>query len=1155
MALTCPTNLWCRVTAIGRPLAAALCCAVALWGGTPVVAQPADPQSPADAAPALTEAEVQQRLDRLLANPQLADDTRDQAQAFYQTALERLDVQAGSVESEQRYRQSAAESEQVLARLGRELWESAGTPLASLLPASDAGVPELEQALAAAQGRASSLRTTLSDLEAQLQSMAGRAAPLREELAAEHQKLADLAREREQVPEGEEPAALRQARETALEARRLARVARIASLEQELASLPARQEIAQARRKIVQVRLTRIDEVVRRVTERVASLELAEAAQDLARSEEQARAMAGELPLLSSYARETAELNRAHSDTLALVGQSSRQQLRAEERWETFVETRESLEQVLEIGAAGEDFAELLRELQERLPGTAPIRQQLVEREEAIINARLQRLRMQERRRRLQDPAEGLAYVIDQARQVDIDLRLTEREQAELTTLIARRVEVLGRLEAAYTTYIDRLTELNRLDAELVLEADELSDLLDEKLLWLPSAAPLGRPWLGRVGMGVGWLFTPAYWADAGQQVRSRALAKPLATPGVFLAVLVLLAGKRRMGRRLARIAEAAGSASTDSFLLTLRATGLCFLLALPISLLLFWVGWLLYTASGGLFVYGLGGGLMNAGIVLYILRVFQVMSRKHSLFQAHFRWSDRSRRVLATNLGWLIPVILPIAVVVPMTELSGDIVYRNGLGRLSFLIASGALSWFMYRLLHPRRGAVAGHLPERGLVWRTRLVWFPVFAAAPALLGLLAAAGYYVTALKIQGQLFTTAWVSLVGLIVYALALRWVMVAHRRLAIKRARQQREKLLAEQAAKAEHVEAGEAVPQSTENQPMDLSAVSSQTRALIRAVVGSAYLFLLYLIWRDLVPALGALDNVALWSSTESTPEGDVVSSITLWGLILTSVILALTFVAARNLPGLLEIVALQRLSVDTGTRYAAVAIARYIIIAVGLVVAFDKVGVGWGQMQFVVAALGVGLGFGLQEIVANFVSGIIILFERPIRVGDAVTVNELSGTVARIQIRATTIVDWDNREILVPNKSFITDRVINWTLTDPITRMVFTVGVAYGTDTDKAYNILNDLVKQNPMVLDQPAPTVFFVGLGESSLDFDVRVFVKDHGHRMPVRHDLLMAIEKAFADAGIEIPFPQRDLHLRSSDIPGLGGKAAGPDVPSSD
>ncbi len=194
---------------------------------------------------------------------------------------------------------------------------------------------------------------------------------------------------------------------------------------------------------------------------------------------------------------------------------------------------------------------------------------------------------------------------------------------------------------------------------------------------------------------------------------------------------------------------------------------------------------------------------------------------------------------------------------------------------------------------------------------------------------------------------------------------------------------------------------------------------------------------------------------------------------------------------------------------------------SRYLIAIVGIIFAFRSIGFDWSQVQWIVAALGVGVGFGLQEIVANFISGLIILFERPVRVGDTVTIGNLTGTVSRIHIRATSMTDGENREIIIPNKSLITEKVINWTLTDSITRVTLKISIAYGTDTLRAQTLILEAVKATPQVLDTPAPSVFFIGFGTSALEFEVRAFVLQLAHRSTVINDLHVAIERRSARA----------------------------------
>jgi potassium efflux system protein len=224
----------------------------------------------------------------------------------------------------------------------------------------------------------------------------------------------------------------------------------------------------------------------------------------------------------------------------------------------------------------------------------------------------------------------------------------------------------------------------------------------------------------------------------------------------------------------------------------------------------------------------------------------------------------------------------------------------------------------------------------------------------------------------------------------------------------------------------------------------------------------------------------------------------------------------------------------LNRLPLDPGARYAYSTVTRYAITAIGIFIALNVIGVRWSNLQWLLAALSVGLGFGLQEIVANFISGLIVLFERPFRVGDTVTVGEVHGTVTRIRIRATTIEDWDRKELIVPNKEFITGRLINWSLSDNILRFKVPVGIAYGSDTDLAERLLLKAAKSNSLVKKTPEPKAVFLSFGDNALNFEVRVYVGSIDDWIPMLHEMNRAIDKEFRKAGITISFPQRDVHL---------------------
>ncbi len=192
--------------------------------------------------------------------------------------------------------------------------------------------------------------------------------------------------------------------------------------------------------------------------------------------------------------------------------------------------------------------------------------------------------------------------------------------------------------------------------------------------------------------------------------------------------------------------------------------------------------------------------------------------------------------------------------------------------------------------------------------------------------------------------------------------------------------------------------------------------------------------------------------------------------------------------------------------------------------------------GITWSSIQWLVAAMGIGLGFGLQEIFANFISGIILLFERPIRVGDIITLGDTTGVVTRIHMRATTVIDWDRKEYIVPNKDLITGRLLNWTLSDQTNRIVIPIGVAYGSETERARELLLQVAHDHPLILEDPAPIATFEGFGDSTLNLILRCYLPDLSHRLSTVTELHTAIDKLFKEAGIEIAFPQQDLHIRS-------------------
>ncbi len=263
-------------------------------------------------------------------------------------------------------------------------------------------------------------------------------------------------------------------------------------------------------------------------------------------------------------------------------------------------------------------------------------------------------------------------------------------------------------------------------------------------------------------------------------------------------------------------------------------------------------------------------------------------------------------------------------------------------------------------------------------------------------------------------------------------------------------------------------------------------------------------------------------------------------SHLTLNSILKLLVVMLVVLVAERYLRRVLRKRILARTHMEPDLQYAVSRFVGYCFIAVGFFFAFRVIHLDLSSLAVIVGGLGIGIGFGLQNIISNFVSGLIILAERPIAIGHRVEVGGVAGQITKISLRSTVVVTNDNITIIVPNSNFITNPVTNWSYGDPKVRLRLPVGVAYGSDVEKLRRVLLEIAAGNPAVLKDPAPMVRFLEFGDSSLNFELAVWTIDMA-RNPTRFrsDLYFAIERKLRENNIEVPFPQRDLHLRSGKI----------------
>ena len=257
------------------------------------------------------------------------------------------------------------------------------------------------------------------------------------------------------------------------------------------------------------------------------------------------------------------------------------------------------------------------------------------------------------------------------------------------------------------------------------------------------------------------------------------------------------------------------------------------------------------------------------------------------------------------------------------------------------------------------------------------------------------------------------------------------------------------------------------------------------------------------------------------------------ISSILMFVLMIT-----LFYIFSRIINRLLVKPLLGRFSIEEGIRYNLIRINHYMIMVIGAIVAFQFIGIDLSGLAVIFGLLSVGIGFGLQNITSNFISGLILLLERPIKIGDRVTVGDTEGDVIAINIRSTTIRTINNITIIVPNSEFISQKVVNWSHGDTKIRLEIIVGVSYTSDLDLVLKALREVGAEHPLVLKNPGTDVLFVDFGDSSWNMKLRVWIRDPKQHVMVASDLNCAIVRKFREYGIEIPFPQRDLHLKSPD-----------------
>jgi potassium efflux system protein len=1072
-----------------------------------------------------------ENLRAAIAEAEAADDLEEDTQAAivetYHKALTYLESVAASKAAARDFRRAREESPGQAQRLRAKL--DRPPERVKLGVEKSASPSEIEQAVLHEQANLAAVEAKLDAIEDEIATERERPTAVRRRLTAAKRRLADVGPEsKSAVPVGG-ASALTTARRAMLEAEAAALNAEIRMLDEELLSQPARLDLLQARRDELALKVERIAEREKRLSEILADRRRVETEEVLAEAEAARREAEDKHPLVRELVERNATLTGEIADLTAKTEKIVREESAATDQAKRIADDFRSVRQKLEVAGLSQALGMVLLDQRRALPDRDALRKRASEREDEIAVAGLRQIQREEEQLDLRN-VEGYVAQLTEA------LAPAEREalSGDLKELVETRRELLSQAMSLDRTYLRALGNLEFAQRQLADTVGAYDDYLAGRLLWIRSAPPPSLGELSAMGEEVGILLSRRDWRDALYELALRRTRAPafLLLLGSF-AALVWKRGAMR--RALRETAEQIGRPTTDRFAFTVQALLYTMLLALPWALLLYAAGWQLDRGERVTeFSSALAAALMWAATPLFGYRFARILCQSDGPAARHLGWSEVLRKSVRRTLDRLIVFWLPAGSIAVFffnhrhVSASG-----GGIERICLMVATISLGGFLYALLQPQEGIVMQLLGrDRTTLWhRLRYLWFGVALAVPMLLLGLAVFGYLFTAGALASTLGHMVWFLFLLVVAHELAVRWLTVTHRQLAYQALLERRE---ATRAAEGAGSSAASETRADVQEPAVDLAALSDEARKLLSAALTIAAVLGLWAIWGDVLPALGILDEVTLWEQmVEASGEQRLVPT-TLADALTALIIGLVTIVAARRLPTLLAIVLLQRLQMSPASLYTATTLSRYVIAGVGGVLTIGQIGFSWSQVQWLVAALGVGIGFGLQEIVANFISGLVILFERPMRVGDVVTVGDASGVVTRIHIRATTIRTWDRFELLVPNKEIVTSRLLNWSLSDQVTRISIHVGVAYGSEVQKAMHLMSAAAVENRRVLDDPKPFVVFDGFGDNALSLTLRCFVGKLDDRLDTISELHQAINQKFHDAGIAIAFPQRDVHF---------------------
>ena len=802
----------------------------------------------------------------------------------------------------------------------------------------------------------------------------------------------------------------------------------------------------------------------------------------------------------------------------------------------------QSLESKVEHAPSATSTGILLRTHRDELPSISEYAAQSKELAAKTSKAHLLLMELKEERRDVAHPGEKTRQLVH-AMRAQFAKYDPEQVARAIGLFVQTRRDLLDKLIVDQDKLLQELSELEVVNQDVSKQLGEFRVYLDERVLWVRSNELLSRKDIKQATSAAFELARPTRWTNTIRAIADETVRRPSVLAGVFAFLLLAFVFRQRLDRRLIEICRPPKNGQLIPFGRSIAGLAISIVLSASWPAVLLAIGYKLSTAtSADQFTRGLGNSFFAAAILVWGCQIIREICNEDRVGHRMFGWPTHVLSSVRHTLELTVIVGGPmIGLLILANSISTP--GSESLHRVSLIVILLFVAIQSYAVLRTRGSLIQTIRSQKpdSLVGRFSQPICIIGVGVPVALAAISVYGYHYSATQLSGR-FAESLVGVIGLVVlHALALRWIRLKSHNRKIQFLQEQKRNTGDDNEDIRERM--------ADEQEFKWQQEASTHILELLSYLVMLTLLVGGWFIWAEVLPALSILDHVVVWDNvmrvSEVVTDAFGKTSIeqietnvptTLKDVILATLIVVTTLVMGRRVTSLVEVTVLHRLPIDMGGRHAIAILLRYAATVTGVIFACHVVHLSWSSVQWLAAAMTVGLGFGLQEIFANLVSGLIILFERPIRAGDVVTIGDTIGTVTRMQMRATTITDFDRRELIVPNKRFITDNVINWTLSDPICRTIIPVGVAYGTNTELVESELLKVAAQSPLALKSPEPCVVFAGFGDSTLNFELRVFIAHRQSQPGVISALNMDIDRVFASAGIEIAFPQRDLHIRS-------------------